>query len=510
MFVDRARDLSPGFTLTPENAPLVAAICARLEAIPLALELAASRLKMLSLEALHRRLGDRLGFLKATERDREQRHRTLRAAIDWSHDLLDEPQKVLFRRASVFVGGFSLESAELVCGADLDQDVFEGISSLVGKSLLTLSEVDGAPRLGALETIREYAAERLRASPDDAPVRARHAEHFAAFVETRATGVLGRSFRLHVGPLLTEIDNIRAALDWALAQPTAHLTARMLKGLHWFWMTHGRIAEGRAYAERALAQTGPLGPTEERAVALEVASWLQMLSGDVPAVIAHSTEGVALWKQLGREPEGARTKILLGLLTAMTSSFPDGLRIVQEACDASRARDDRFGVALALNVLAELARGSGNYEEALARNEEMMGILREMGYVIQSSLFAINLANCYLHRGDWARAAEAVVETLELSQELNNTFNLAYYLSVMASVAVVRGKHAEGLRLFGAFDAMLRSFGATVQPTDQEAINGYIEAATAALGAEAAAAARREGATWSRQQAIAMTLPLRT
>ncbi len=509
MFVDRARDLSPGFTLTPESAPLVAAICARLEAIPLALELAASRLKMLPLEALHRRLGDRLGFLKATERDREQRHRTLRAAIDWSHDLLDEPQKVLFRRASVFVGGFSLESAEVVCGADLDQDVFEGLSSLVGKSLLTLSEVDGAPRLGALETIREYAAERLRASPDDAPVRARHAEHFAAFVEEMATGVLGRDWRRHVGPLLTEADNIRAALDWALAQPTAELTVRMLKALQWFWMSHGRITEGRAFTERALEQTRKLGATLERAVVLEVASWLGILSGDIPAVLAHSTEGVAIWAALGRDAEGARTKILLGPATAVTGAFPEGLRMVEEACETCRASGDRFGVALALNVLAELSRATGNYEEALALNEELIALLRGMGYVIQSSLFAINLAYCYLHTGDWTRAAEAVVETLDLSLELNNPFNLAYYLSVMGSVAVVRGKAVEGLRLFGAFDAMLRSMGATLQPTDQEQIQRYVDAATAALGEDTARAARQEGATWARSHAIAMTLPLR-
>ena len=167
-------------------------------------------------------------------------------------------------------------------------------------------------------------------------------------------------------------------------------------------------------------------------------------------------------------------------------------------------------MAIALNALAELARASGDYPAALARNEEMMGILRGMGYVIQSSLFAINLAWCHLHEGDWARAAEAVVETLELSRQMDNPFNLAYYLAVMAGVAVVRGKHAEGLRLFGAFDTTLRSFGATSQPADQAAINDYVEAASAALGVEAAAAARREGAAWTREQAIANTLPLRS
>jgi predicted ATPase/serine/threonine protein kinase len=506
MFVDRARDVSPAFTLTPETAPLVAAICARLDAI----ELAASRTKMLSLDALHRRLGDRLGFLKATERDREQRHRTLRAAIDWSHDLLDEPQKVLFRRASVFLGGFSVESAEEVCGgSDVDIDVFDGMSSLVAKSLFTLAEVDGAPRLSTLETIREYGQEQLRASPDEALIRARHARHFAAFVEEMAPGVLGRSFRRYVGPLLTESDNIRAALEWAVTQPTPELTVRILKALQLFWMTYGRIAEGRAWSERALAQTQALGQTEARAVVLEVASWLAILSGDIGAVLSHTTEGVAIWKALGREPEGARTKILLGPATAVTGSFPEGLAMVQEACDTCRASGDRFGVALALNVLAELARATGNYVEALARNEEMIAILRELGHVVQVSLFAVNLAYCHLHEGDWARAAEAVTDTLEMGQELMNPFNVAYYVSVMASVAVVRGKPVEGLRLFGAFDTMLRSIGATMQPTDQAEVERYVAAATSALGEDAARAAREEGSRWTRDHAISMTLSLR-
>lgn len=510
MFVERARDVSPSFTLTPESAPLVAAICARLEAVPLAIELAASRMKMLSLEALHRRLDDRLGFLKAAERDREQRHRTLRAAIDWSHDLLDEPQKTLFRRAAVFVGGFSIESAELVCGDEGGEiDVLEGLASLVGKSLFTMSEVDGAPRVGALETIREYALERLKASPDEATVRARHAEHYAALVEEMSTGVLGRDWRRHVGPLLTEAANIRAALDWALAQPSASLTVRMLRALKWFWVSHGRIAEGRAFVDRAITQTRALGPTEERARTLDVACWLELLSGDMAALGAHTAESTEIWRALRREEEGARTKTLLGLAMAVNGAFAEGLAIVEEACAACRAQGDLFGAALALNVRAELERGAGNYEGALASNEASIALMREVGHIVQSSMLAINLAFCHLHQGDWARAAEAVVETLELSLELNNPFNIAYYVAVMACVAVARGKPADGLRLFGAFDSMLRAIGATVQPTDQVELDRYIHAATAALGDEAAAAARTEGAVWTRAHAIAMTLPLR-
>src|SRR5262249_3408279 len=162
---------------------------------------------------------------------------------------------------------------------------------------------------------------------------------------------------------------------------------------------------------------------------LEMASWLRLLSGDIPALMAHSAEGVATWKALGREGEGARTLIPAGFATALTGSFPEGVAMVHHACDMSRARNDRFGVALGLNLLAELSRAAGDYEQALAQNEEMMGILRGMGHVIESSLFAINLAWCYLHKGDFSRAAEAVVETLELGQQMNNAFNLAYYIA---------------------------------------------------------------------------------
>lgn len=512
LFVDRVRAVQPSFELTAESSSSVATICRCLEGIPLAIELAASRMKMLTLPALLKRLSDRLGFLKGTERDRAQRHQTLRAAIDWSFNLLDEPQKTLLCRTSVFTGGFSIESAEEVCGAGDDRslDVLEGLSSLVDKSLLTRSEVDGEPRLGALDTIREYALERLRATPDEALMRERHAEHFAALVEEMSPGVMGRAFRRCAGRLSTEADNIRAALAWALEQPSHTITARMLRELQWFWFLHGRFDEARAWVTRALEQTRAQSHTPERGMVLEAATWLCLFLGDLPSWIAHSTEGVALWKDLGREAEGARTRILFGLGTAASGSFPEGVRLVQEAGDTCRAHEDVFGAALALNVLGEIARAAGDYDTALVRYEEATALLQELGNIMASSLAAINLAFCYLHKGDWAQAARIMVQPLELSLELNNHYNFAFYLAIMAGVAIVRGDHAEGLRLLGACGGVLQSLGAAVQPVDQIDLDRYTAAAKAALGDDAAAEALQEGAAWTRADAIAATLPLRS
>lgn len=513
LFVERVRAVQPSFELNDDAAPLVASICARLEGIPLAIELAASRMKMLTLPALHKRLDDRLGFLKGTDRDRATRHQTLRAAIDWSYDLLDEPHKELLLRAAVFAGGFSIEAAEEVCGGDLDIDVFEGLSSLVDKSLLTRREVLGEPRLGMLETIREYALERLRSTPnEEAPARVRHAAHFEAVVAQMAPGVMGRDFRRCAGKLFAEADNIRATLEFALAQASQSqgMAARILHNMLWFWATYGRFEEGQAWAKRGLEATAPGGETLERALMLEVATWLSVLLGDMEAGHTYGAEGVAAWRAIGREPEAARTKVAFGLSTAAMGDLEAGVRMEQEASEICRARKDSFGTALALNMLGELARAVGDYDEALVRNEEAIAILRKIGNITTSSLLAINVGFCYLHKGDWARAAKAVIPTLELGAEFNNAFYTAFYLAVMACVAVVRQRHQEALRLFGAFGTALRSIGAAVQPTDQAEIDRYQAIATAALGEEAGAEAVAEGASISRDLAVALTIPLRS
>ena len=458
LFAERVRGVRAEFGVTRENAALVASICARLDGLPLAIELAASRMKMLTLSSLHDRLGDRLGLLKGGPRDLDERHQTLRAAIDWSYNLLDEPGKVLLRRVAVFVGGFAIESAEEVCGFGPagGLDVFDELTSLTDKSLLTRGEVDGEPRIGMLETIREYALAQLRGTPDYEGVRSRHAAHVLALVESLAPGIMGRHQRRYVGRMLTETDNIRAALGWALEQSSAEMTSRLLGHLLWFWTMQGRMTEGRGWVARAIAQTEALGltRTRERAVVLHVATWLALSSGDFATAHRLGEEAMSIWRALGCHAEGAHTQIAFGLTSAMSGRIPEGPQLIAEAREVCRKTGDAFGAALALNVFGEMARAMGQHGEARAAYEEALDLLRATDDIVFRGFVTLNLVHCYLHQGDWRTAARMLVEPLTLGQEFNYPIHTIYSLASMACVAVLRGLPAEGLRLFGAFDAL--------------------------------------------------------
>jgi predicted ATPase/class 3 adenylate cyclase len=510
LFIDRVRDFKPDFELTRETAPLVAAICMRLEGMPLAIELTAPRMALLTPQALLNRLNDRLGFLKGGAKDLAQRHQTLRAAIDWSYNLLEEPDRALFRQTAVFVGGFSVESAEAVCGFDpAVPDLLGGLASLADKSLLKRGEVEGELRLSMMETLREYALEQLRLTPGYAAARALHAMHFVRLAEELAPGLMGKDQRRFVGRMLTEADNIRAALTWALEQPTAEVTSRLLRALLWLWIPKGMFAEGKAWVARALEQTRRTGRTLERAVVLDVAGWLGVLSGDYASALPHSEESLAIFQELGREAEGARAQIVLGVTSAVLGK-EEGPGQVNDALAVCAEHGDRYGTALGLVALGELQRGIGNGELARSCYEDAMAILRELGNIYWPCLLNQNLAHLRLHEGDWKGAAELLAPTAELGQEFNYVLVVNLYLVAMGGVAVVRGRAEEGVRLFGAVDALLRSLGATLEPPDQAEFDLHVAAAKSTLGEARFQAAWQEGARWTREEAITATASLRS
>jgi predicted ATPase/class 3 adenylate cyclase/tRNA A-37 threonylcarbamoyl transferase component Bud32 len=512
LFVDRIRDVRPDFAVTPETAPHIAAICTRLEGLPLAIELAASRMKMLTLPSLRERLRDRLGFVVGDARDREARHRTLRATIAWSYQLLDEADRILFRRVAVFAGGFDIETAEAVCvlPTDASLDVFDRLASLSDKSLLLRGEVEGEPRLDMLQTIREYALGELRATPEAEALRARHAAHFIDLADALGPSLMGAEQRRSTSRLLTEAQNIRAALAWAVEQPTPEHTLRLLRALLWFWLMHGHLTEAREWTTRALAQTRSAGPTRERAQVLEAATLTNFISGDFASALACADEGVAIWRSQGDAAGAARTQIVLGLSGFALGKNPDGPRLVEEALAACRASGDTFGAAVALNALGELARATGRLADARAAYEEAIRLFRQTGNIVIPSLLAVNLVHCHLHDGDWRSAAALLAETLEMGVSFNYPLHITYYLASMACVAVVRDRPIDGIRLFGAFEALNASLGAEVHPQDQAEFNGYIAAAKRALGDAAVEDEWKRGASWTRDQAIAASLALRT
>jgi predicted ATPase/class 3 adenylate cyclase len=297
LFVERAQAAKADFSITNESAPAVAEICHRLDGLPLAIELAAARIKLLTVQAMLARLGNRLRLLTGGARDLPERQRTLRSTIEWSYGLLEEGEKVLFARLSAFAGGRTLEAMEAICdaGGDLAVDVLDGLTSLVDKSLLKQEEgAGGEPRFVMLETIHEFAREKLRESGEAEDIRRLHAEYFLALAEEAEPAVEGEQQPAWLDRLEEEHDNIRAALSWSLGQDRdPELALQMGAALGEFWYLRGHFSEARRWLEEALAESGGT-PTAAHARSLQRVSWLAFLQGDLDRAEEASEEGLGL------------------------------------------------------------------------------------------------------------------------------------------------------------------------------------------------------------------------
>ncbi|MGH2542509.1 MAG: ATP-binding protein, partial [Ardenticatenaceae bacterium] len=306
LFVARAQDVKPDFSLTHENAPAVAEICYRLDGLPLAIELAAARVRLLSPQAMLGRLAKRLKLLTGGARNLPERQQTLRGTIDWSHDLLDEDEKQLFRRLAVFVGSCTFEAVEAVCNAEgeLEVDVFDGMNSLISKSLLQQTETDaGEARFSMLETIREYALEQLESSGEGGLLRDRHATFFRALVEEAEPALKDRRQSKWIERLEREHDNLRAALRHAKESGDTETMLSIAGALAWFWRLRGHLSEGRAWLDSALAMPAAEEPGPARACALSGAATLAMLQGELAQAQRQVEESIALLANSSRRSD---------------------------------------------------------------------------------------------------------------------------------------------------------------------------------------------------------------
>ncbi len=302
LFVERARTVHPGFALTIDNASDIAEICRRLDGLPLALELAAARIKILPPQAIRARLDDKLKLLTGGARDLPARQQTLRHTLEWSYDLLHQDEKILYGRLGVFVGGFTIEAAEAVCNPDGKLDILESLTSLVNNSLLRQEETAAdEPRFGMLETIRAYALERLADSGEMETVREGHARYFADVVLNQIGLQLYSAKALYwLNWLEREHDNIRATLTWSLSSPQGiELGAGLLYALHWFWYRRGYFIEGCAWAERVLNSPALSAPTRYRAMALQSSGILALWKGEQDKGLSQLQESLSIqntWK----------------------------------------------------------------------------------------------------------------------------------------------------------------------------------------------------------------------
>jgi predicted ATPase/class 3 adenylate cyclase len=460
LFVDRALAVSPRFELTRENAPAVAAITARLDGLPLAIELAATRTKVLTPEEMLPRLQQRLSVLTSGPRTLPERQRTLRDAIAWSHDLLGAPERELFARLSVFTGGWSLESAEAVCdpeGAGVDP--LEGLASLVDQSLVRRSEGDaGEARFSMLETIREFGLEELRTSGELEEIRRRHAEYFLDLsleAEPHLTGGdqvewLDRCDRDHA--------NIRAALEWAIEAGDADRAQESAGALWRFWQQRGHLAEGRGWFEVILAMPSGRDASPARAKALIGAGGMAWWQQDRDGAGACYEEAVAIERELGDPVRLAEALYNLSFVVA-GDSIESAAVLLEETLELFRGAGNEFGVAQTLAMLVIRDAQAGDWSTVIAKLEETTGIWRRLGERLHLAFDLVWLAFSYGRVGRGANAKAVALEALELFCEVDNATGIGITLVDLAFLADWEGHYENALRLAGASESIMERAG---------------------------------------------------
>jgi predicted ATPase/DNA-binding CsgD family transcriptional regulator len=549
LFVERASAILHDFTLTSDNVPAVVEICQRLDGLPLAIELASARLNVMTVREIADRLDDRFALLTSRQRTGlEARHHTLRAAIDWSYALLTAEERTLLRRLAVFAAGCSLDTARAVCsGEEIGEGrILDLLSSLVDKSLV-LAETTGKSqaRYRLLETIREYALEKLDEADEAARLRDRHLDLFLVRAEEAAPKLNDAYQQLWLNWLESEHDNLRAALAWALESGQIEAGLRIAIAISRFWEIRGHVQEGMAWFERLLAQADERISLVVHAHALTYTSFMAMFLGDASAATVYGREAVALAEAAGDEgnpvlilalsslDSGARaagdyqTAFAIGertiqlLRESSGPSFYLGMALLahgdvamelghyenaraalEESLALAREAGDAFRIAHAFNSLGDLARYQGNYAEAISAYENSVDLLRKLDAQHDLASVLRNLGRTSLQVGDIERAHAMFSESLAIHQAEQHRVGMAECLIGFASIAVLIGKPVVGVRLLAAATASGRQRTPYAWPTKRMDYEKYLELARSSLTVAEFQAAQSEGSRMSLEQAI--------
>jgi predicted ATPase/transcriptional regulator with XRE-family HTH domain len=473
LFLERAQAVSPEFQLTSSNAAAVATICARLDGLPLALELAAARVKLLPPVAMVARLERRLEVLTGGARDAPARQRTLRDTLAWSYDLLPPSERRLFRRLAVFSGGWTLEAAEAVCGAPATDEervpldgqpsavdsVLDGLAVLLDNNLVrTVAGPGSQPRFEMLETIGEYARERLACSGDEAAFRSRHAHVFLVLAEHLEVRLRGSERMAWRDRLVADSDNLRAAVNWAIERGETELALRLTAALFWPWHQLGQFREGRQWSEAALALPGGMGRSVARARTLLAAGSFAWLQGDPTAARRRLTEGAELAAALGdRQGLGLAAQFLGLLALSRGEHAPAHARLVESVAFFRSIADD-WNLANALFILGD-AVASDDPEAARAHYEESLARFRGLGDPWGIAWPLTGLGGIALRRGEYATARTLFAEGLDLRRELCDRWGVAISLTSLGEVARQEGDVAGAAALLADGLALFREVG---------------------------------------------------
>jgi predicted ATPase/DNA-binding CsgD family transcriptional regulator len=551
LFVERARERDPAFSLSPENALAVAEICGRLEGIPLAIELAAARVGTLSLEQISQRLVGSLELLTRGGRTAVPRQRTLKGALEWSYDLLSADEKKLFGRLSVFAGGWTLEASEAVgAGGGVEEgEVLDLLSGLVEKSLVMVRGDDpGGARYRLLEPVRQYALDKLEESDEAEEARRRHAWFFLGLAEETETEMRGPEQAAWLDRLEAEHDNLRGALSWALERGEPELGLHLAEAFWWFWESRGYFVEGRWWLEQALAKGSRA--SSARAKALDGVGWLAFNVGDVERAVAAAEEGLKLRTQAEIEPSNAASLLrILALKAEMRGDYERATELFRESFDLGRETEDKLTMVWSVIQLGLVASDQGDHERATQLYEEGLALCLESGYTIPLPDFLSSLGYEFMLQGDQERATTLIEEAttlvrrqgqrrrpggpvkgplerlgwatlllgdkeraktwyeehLRLSQELGNKLIAAESLEGLACAVGPKGEAERAAKLFGAAQALREAVGYQKSPNERAVQEPYLEAARSRLE-ELWEAACAEGRTMAFEEAVEYAL----
>ena len=510
LFMQQARAVRSDFQLTAENAPDIARICVHLEGLPLAIELAAARIKLLTPQALLARLTNRLDTLTGGAHDLPQRQQTLRDTIAWSYNLLDDDEKTLFARLAVFQGGCSLEAIETVCGEGLYDDVFDGLTSLVTKSLIQQKETPaGEPRFTMLETLHEYAWERLRESGEAQAMHRRHAEYFAQMAEQAEPELRRAGFPYWMSQLESEDSNLHTALEWSLEnEGDIELGLRLVASLRDFWIMSSRFLQAEGWSQRALARSATV-PPRLRIKALTTAGIILYYSSHQPALQKQLLkEAIELARVVDDRSNLAWALIFMGIASVgQAPEYEEALATAEKGLALFRALDDKPSIAQALNTIGELARIHGDDERAQAVYEECLLVVRETGEVRREAMILNNLGMVMMHRKQVQQAKrlfkEALAKRLKVGHDKRGSLTNILFL---AGAIAAAGDPQRGARLAGAVTALLEAMGVGLEPGDQPEQERILAAVRGQLDEDTFQTCWEEGRAFTLEQAAAYAL----
>ena len=551
LFLDRASAAQSDFAVSDPTAPAIAQICQRLDGMPLAIELAAARVRALTVDQIAARLDNRFSLLSFGDRTAPARHQTLRAMIDWSYGLLDRAEKTLFRRLAIFSGGWSLEAAEAVC-ADGDlavNDVLAVLSRLVDKSLVIVDRSHSTARYHFLETIRQYALEKLVEAAEVDRLRGSHLAYFIQWAETAESHLHTRDQLSWLARYETDHDNLRAALDWSqsdhrLATEALHLVAACGR----FWRMHGYFSEGRQHLSKALASSDAQDHTATRARALNSLAHLMYLQSDYPAMRPVADEAYSIWRELGAAGRSGMAFALglLGELATEEGDYDRAPHFLEEALEIYRELGDTRGVgemymqlgwasmrvgdypraaehlgrfltlaqqvgdphllAFAYSGLGEVAVRQGQYDRAVSWLEQGLALNRDRGDKWGVSTLLGSLGWVALRQRDFDRMRDRLSESISIRTETGDKGGLAWCLEKLAEAACLQGRTAIAVEIFGAAAALRTPLGSVIDPADRLDYDRLIAELRSTLGDKAFAANWAKGEAASLNDTIAAAL----